>query len=129
MNLLASTSRKHWCCRMRSASRVAVLHVAPLGNAPAFAIGGTRPHAIVFLYDLEAAASVAPGTLCELFGLTGAEARAALQVLQGGSVTDMAQRLGVAANTFKSQIKAVYAKTHTNRQADLLKLLLALAAA
>lgn len=106
-----------------------VLHMAPLGNAPTFTAGGARPQAIMFLYDLTAAAAVPSATLCELFGLTPAEARAALQILQGGGVEDMGLRLGVSANTVKSQLKAVYAKTRTNRQADLLKLILALAVA
>ena len=105
-----------------------VLHVAPLGRANTLAAGGAQPRAIVFLYDLAAAASVPTTQLCDLFGLTPAEVRAALQVLQGGSGDDMAARLDVSVNTFKSQLKAAYAKSNTHRQADLLKLLLALAA-
>lgn len=104
-----------------------VIHVAPLGNAAALAESGRQPKVIVFLYDLGGAASVAPGLLAELFELTPAEARAALQILQGGSAEEMAHRLGVSVNTFKSQLKAVYAKTRTNRHSDLLKLMLALA--
>lgn len=106
-----------------------VMHAAPLGDAPAFAAGAKRPRAILFLYDLAAASSVSPAVLRELFGLTPAEARTALQLLQGGTAEEMAARLGVSANTVKTQLKAVYAKTNTNRQSDVLKLLLALSAA
>ena len=106
-----------------------VLHVAPLGDGLALAVANERPRAIVFLYDLSAAASVPPGLLCELFDLTGAEAQVALQVLQGGPAEAMARRSGVSINTFKTQLKAVYAKTRTNRHSDLLKLMLALAVA
>jgi len=106
-----------------------VLHAAPLGDALALAALGRRPRAIVFLYDLSAAACVAPGLLCELFDLTAAEAGAALQMLQGGSAEAMARRLGVSVNTFKTQRSAVCAKTRTSRHSDLLKLLLALAVA
>ena len=59
-----------------------------------------------------------------VFGLTPAEARAAVAVLDGGTVAEMAERLAVSDNTLKTQLKAVYAKTHTQRMADLLKLLL-----
>jgi DNA-binding CsgD family transcriptional regulator len=58
--------------------------------------------------------------------MTPAEAMAALQVLSGGSVAQMADRLQVSVNTFKSQLAAAYAKTMSHRQTDLLKLLLSL---
>ena len=103
-----------------------VVHVAPLAPTAAFATGGTPPVAVVFVYDLARAAHLAPQTLVDLFALTPAEARAALQVLQGGSVAEMAARLAVSENTFKTQLKEAYVKTHTHRQPDLLKLLLAL---
>ncbi len=107
-----------------------VLHAAPLGEGAApglFQAGGSTPRAILFLYDLAAAFSVPPGLLVRLFDLTDAEACAALQVLQGGGVKVMARRLGLSPNTVKTQLSAVYDKTQTRRQADLLKLLLALA--
>lgn len=59
--------------------------------------------------------------------MTGAEARAALQLMQGGSSKEMARHLGISVNTFRTQLAAAYAKSNTHRQADLLKLLLALA--
>ena len=107
-----------------------VIHAAPLGSAQSFGTtNGSRPsRAIVFLYSLESVAQVRPELLCELFSLTPAEARAALQLLHGGGVTEMAERLGVSANTFKTQLRVAYEKTHTHRQADLLKLLLSLMA-
>jgi DNA-binding CsgD family transcriptional regulator len=106
-----------------------VVHAAPLGGdaaGTAFPLRGDgQPHAVVFMYDLRAV-SVAPGLLCRLFDFTPAEARSALQLLEGGSVDDMAHRAGVSVNTFKTQLQAAYAKSHTHRQVDLLKLLLAL---
>lgn len=104
-----------------------VVHAAPLPTSHGFATGGPQARAIVFLYDLQAAAVVQPQQLCVLFGMTRAEARAALQVTQGGSLEEMAARLHVTVNTLKTQLKAAYAKSGTHRQVDLLKLLLALA--
>ena len=105
-----------------------VMHAAPLGAVAGLSAGGMgQPRAIVFFYDLNGA-TVAPQLLCQLFGMTPAEARAARQVLEGGSADDMARRLAVSVNTFKTQLKAVFAKTNTNRQVDLLKLLLSLKA-
>ena len=107
-----------------------VIHAAPSCSGQSFGTAdGARPsRAIVFLYSLESVAQVRPELLCELFSLASAEARAALQLLHGGGVTEMAERLGVSVNTFKTQLRVAYEKTHTHRQADLLKLLLSLTA-
>lgn len=105
------------------------VHVAPLPESHDFATAGSPARAIVFLYDLQAASSVDPQVLCRIFELTPAEALAALQIAAGGTVDDMAARLGVSVNTFKTQLQAAYMKTGTHRQADLLKLLLSLASA
>ncbi len=112
---------------------VCVVHTAPLRGSwasgpPPYEPLGTAPQAILFLYDLTAALSVRPSLLMQLFELTEAEARVALQVLQGGSAGEMARAMGVATNTVRAQLQAVYAKTGTHRRADLLKLLLSLAA-
>lgn len=103
-----------------------VLHAAPLVADPdAWPLAGNVPSVVVLAYDL-VDVHIDPRQLCSLFGMTPAEARAALQVLRGGSVSQMADRLQVSVNTFKSQLAAAYAKTMTHRQIDLLKLLLSL---
>lgn len=101
-----------------------VVHAAPLAVPTAHDMLWTMGRGIVFAYFLDQAQTVSPERLTAFFGLTPAEARAALAVLHGGSVAQMAERLRVSENTLKSQLKAVYAKTQTHRQADLLKLLL-----
>ncbi|WP_295987922.1 helix-turn-helix transcriptional regulator [uncultured Variovorax sp.] len=110
-----------------------VVHAAPLRASSLAGMlptreGSTAAQAILFLYDLTAALAVPPSLLVKLFGLTEAEARVALQVLQGGSAGEMAATLGVATSTVRAQLQAVYGKTGTHRRADLLKMLLSLAA-
>lgn len=106
-----------------------VLHAAPIvADAAAWSFASDRPRVVVVIYDL-AHIHVEPGQLCRLFALTSAEALAALQVLHGGSVAQMAARLLVSVNTFKSQLATAYEKTMTHRQTDLLKLLLSLSTA
>lgn len=89
-----------------------VLHLAPLSEERPLALSSPSSppplRAVVFLHDLGAATSVAPTLLNELFDLTPAEARAAVQVLRGGTAEEMAGRLGVAVCTFKSQLQLVY---------------------
>ena len=101
-----------------------VLHVSSLDPDSHF---GARECAVVIGYDLALAANVPPERLVDAFGLTRGEARAALQVLSGGTASAMAERLGIAESTFKTQLHEAYQKTRTSRQPTLLKLLLALA--
>lgn len=103
-----------------------VIHAAPLVIPNSAHALPTTPVAIVFVYELKSI-ELAPERLESLFGLTRAEARAALEMLQGGTAIEIASRLGVSFNTFKTHLKSVYEKTYTHRQADLLKLLTALA--
>lgn len=57
------------------------------------------------------------------FGLTAAEARLACSLLGGGTLADAASRVGVSANTAKTQLQVVFQKTRTNRQPELVALL------
>lgn len=102
------------------------MSAAPLGHAPSFAVGDTAVRAIVFLHPLQGASSIKPVSLCQIFGMTPTEARAAMQLLESGTAQDMAKRLGISINTFRTQFKAAYAKTNTTRQASLLRLRLSL---
>jgi DNA-binding CsgD family transcriptional regulator len=58
------------------------------------------------------------------FDLTPAEARVAAQIFGGATVRAAALALGISVNTANSQLDAVFAKTETHRQADLVKVLL-----
>ena len=58
------------------------------------------------------------------FGLTKAEARVALRVVEGSSLASAAQAFNVKLTTIRSQLQQVFAKTGTSRQAELVALLL-----
>ena len=55
----------------------------------------------------------------ELFGLTQAEARVALQIGAGKSVNEIAEASGVKVGTIRSQVISIFAKTGLNRQQDV----------
>jgi DNA-binding CsgD family transcriptional regulator len=55
---------------------------------------------------------------------TAAEARLANALLDGQSLTDFSERVGVSINTARKQLAAIFAKTGTNRQAALVAWLL-----
>ena len=59
----------------------------------------------------------------ELLGVTRAEARLCMALAQGDSLVGAAQRLGIAHNTAKAQLRAIFAKTQVHRQAQLVNLL------
>jgi DNA-binding CsgD family transcriptional regulator len=61
----------------------------------------------------------------QLFDMTPAEARLAALVGQGNAtLQEIADASGLSINTVKSQIRAVFQKTGTDRQADLVHLLM-----
>ncbi|MBV8837183.1 MAG: helix-turn-helix transcriptional regulator [Alphaproteobacteria bacterium] len=78
--------------------------------------------------DLEATgASPSEAMLQQAFDLTPAEARLAAQIATGRSLPDIARAEGGSHETLRSQLKAVFAKTGTARQAELAVLLAKLA--
>lgn len=64
-----------------------------------------------------------PEILQALFDLSPAEARVAAMIAQGSSVDATAQALSVKPNTIRMQLKAIFSKTGTSRQAELVSLL------
>lgn len=83
------------------------------------------PHrsAIVFVADPERAHITPERLLRDLYALTIAEARLALTIAQGTSLTDAARALGIARNTAHTQLTSVFHKTGTGTQAELVRLL------
>jgi DNA-binding CsgD family transcriptional regulator len=78
---------------------------------------------IVFISDPEQNASVSSEILQVLFGLTPAEARLAIALLEGKSILQTAVRHNVSRETVRSQIKSLFQKTGTKRQGELVRLL------
>ena len=63
--------------------------------------------------------------MCKRYGLTTAETRLALELAAGHALRDAARHLGIRVNTARVQLRSIFAKTATNRQAALVRLLLA----
>ena len=102
--------------------------VAPLHStrdATYGVLGETRPCAIVLIVDLEQELRYPTQLLAQRYGLTGAEARLACEILAGSSLRDAADRFGVAIGTARNQLKQIFVKTEVNRQAELVRLLTA----
>ncbi len=80
--------------------------------------------AVVFVADPEATGISTIKFLQTLYSLTHAEAELVVLLASGRSLEEAAAERGVAINTIRSQLKQVFAKTETNRQGQLLRLVL-----
>jgi len=78
---------------------------------------------LVVAIDPEAAAVPAPLMLCQLYGLTPAEARVALAVGRGLSPKEAATEAQTTYNTVRFQLGQVYTKTGVNGQPGLVRLM------
>jgi DNA-binding CsgD family transcriptional regulator len=81
-----------------------------------------RPQALVMV-DLNVAWEPNPAVLQRVFDLTPSEASLAVKISWGESPMTIARSNGVAISTVRSQLAAVFAKTNTQRQAELVALL------
>lgn len=64
------------------------------------------------------------GMLRETYGLTAAEERLALLILQGLRLGEAEIVLGIRHSTARTHMKRIYAKTGTHRQVELVRLLM-----
>jgi DNA-binding CsgD family transcriptional regulator len=79
--------------------------------------------AMIVLVDPEADRKPPEATLRSVFHLSEAEARLAGQLGSGDPLETAAERLGIAKETSRSQLKSIFAKTGVNRQAQLVALM------
>ncbi|MFX8246794.1 helix-turn-helix transcriptional regulator, partial [Acinetobacter baumannii] len=61
--------------------------------------------------------------LMQGYQLTNAEARLACELTKGGGHDELASRMGLSPNTIKSQLAAVFSKTGTTSQSEVVALL------
>lgn len=81
--------------------------------------------AVLYVTDFSGGHLRRGGVLRELYGLTEAESHLVELLCQGSSLEEAAATRGVTMNTARSQLKQVFAKTHTSRQSELVRLVLA----
>jgi DNA-binding CsgD family transcriptional regulator len=106
----------------RSATQAAfVAHVVPMrgGGRDVF----TGAELLLYLTPVVQQAGPPPEILQALFDLSPAEARVAAMIAEGHSVKAIAELLSVQPNTIRVQLKAVFSKTGTGRQPELVSLL------
>ncbi len=90
---------------------------------------GLRPLVMLFLYHPPSAQEIDATLLTAAFGLSHAECRIASLLADGMPLKAIAETLGVQYDTVRKQLLSIYQKTNTNRQPELVRLLLHLPAA
>lgn len=118
MDNCAPSGRENIVLLPRSGRLPMVAMVASLAATAIMDVG-----ALVILHDPEHAAMPTAGMLRRLFGLTQAEVDICLGLLQGLSLSELAQLRGSTINTAKTLLYRVFDKTGTHRQAGLVQLL------
>jgi DNA-binding CsgD family transcriptional regulator len=95
--------------------------LSPQGTMGTF---GLRPVVMLLFYHPGSAPAIDSGLLYAVFGLTPAECRIATLLAEGLSLKQIAQMQGTQHETVRKQLRAIYQKTSTNRQPELIRLLL-----
>jgi DNA-binding CsgD family transcriptional regulator len=100
----------------RGESRCCVMHVLPL----------SKGLSALFMRRLALNSSESGEVAAGVFGLTARESSVLLAIAEVGGVPATARALGLSEGTVKGYLKSIFQKTGATRQADLVKLVLAL---
>lgn len=104
-----------------------VIQSAPLPDASPFSAESDGVRGILFITDPGNRTAPDAGLLKQLYGITPAEARLAAALCCGETLLDAARRCKISEATARTQLRGVFEKTGTHRQADLVRLLLSIA--
>ena len=110
----------------RSAGRALYLKAVPFHSESAFL--DSAPSAIVFVQVPETAPASRGEVLRSLYGLSPAEAQLADLLLAGVTIASAAEKRRTTAESARTQLKSILRKTETNRQSELIRLLMHLPA-
>ncbi len=82
-----------------------------------------QPHVAVFIVDPEENHSPSPQTLSRLFSLSETESSLLHAFASGAGLEEAAEQSGITLSTARTYLKHVFAKTDTNRQPELMRLI------
>jgi DNA-binding CsgD family transcriptional regulator len=96
-----------------------VFWVAPFKSACPPSPAANGEWAALFFHDPEYKISLSEDYLRETYGMTRAEAKVAVLLATGHAIDEIAETTGTTVNAVKFHLKAIYAKTGTHRQSEL----------
>lgn len=86
---------------------------------------GEQPMALVMFSDPAVQTHIPEHVLARVLGLAHAEARLLAALVSGQTMADYAETAGITINTAKTQLRQIFLKTGHNRQADVIRAVLA----
>ena len=107
----------------RDGSPLAAIVLA-LNGTPGAVASQRRPWAVFTVFEPRAEVEIDPFLLTTTFGLTPAEARLVVLMVNGSTPEDCARELNVKISTVRSQLVSIYGKTAVSGQADLVRLVM-----
>lgn len=87
-------------------------------------VDGIPVYVAIYLNDPARPLAISPESIGQLYGLTRTESQIAIAMVNGMSVEEIAQAHARSINTVRTQVRALFHKTNTNSQTDLIRLLL-----
>lgn len=121
----------HFSCSVDVARRDGalplLLQLAPLPQDSGFLLEAGPAAAIVFVTDPDRPNRLDSSLLQRLYAVTPAEARLAAQLIAGETLATAAAHCGIGEPTARTQLRSLFEKTGTHRQADLMRLMVSLA--
>jgi DNA-binding CsgD family transcriptional regulator len=112
--------------RKANSSRGVAVYVIAIRPAAVMGTFGHTPLALVLFHDPDVQSELDPFIVAETFGLTPAESKVAVRLARGADVDEISHDTGVSINTLRTQLKSIFGKTGTSRQAELTALLAAM---
>lgn len=85
---------------------------------------GVKARVLLMIYDPEVRRTIVPELLERLFDLTFTEAVIAARLAEGFSIQEIAAERRCSVSTVRTHVKRIMQKTHTNRQGELVQLIL-----
>ena len=103
------------------------MQLSALGEHNEFSGGSSAFAVIIFITDDAQQIEIDPARLQSAYGLTPAETRVAITLLECSSAQEVAEKLGSSTHTIKTQIKHIYTKLGVDTRTRFVKLLLGMA--
>jgi DNA-binding CsgD family transcriptional regulator/PAS domain-containing protein len=100
-----------------------VVLISPVSPAASAVFGQSRRLALLLISDPEQRPKSLDRHLIDTFCLSRKEAELAAAIFEGKQFSDIAEERGISLNTIKTQMKAIFSKTETTRQSELVRLL------
>lgn len=86
--------------------------------------GPGQPVAMVYVRDAVGGVQMSSKVAQDLFAFTPAETTLALELANGLSLEETAEKLGITRNTARAHLRSIFAKTGIKRQAELVRVIL-----